>query len=256
LAESPFQKLIKIMARLRSPQGCPWDREQTHDSLKPYLLEEAYEVLETLDPQDDQGMKEELGDLLLQIVFHSRIAEEDQRFTINDVIKGINDKLIRRHPHVFGQVEIASAEEQRIHWEQLKKKEGKPSVLSGAPKNMPALLYANRIQQKASTVGFDWKQRSQVWKKVIEELTELEQAIDSESHEAIKDEFGDLLFSMVNLSRFLDINPEDALRKAVKKFTRRFKRVEEAMAASEQPMQDASLEEMDAVWNRIKHENV
>ncbi len=244
------------MARLRSPNGCPWDREQTHDSLKPYLLEEAYEVLETLDQRDDMGLKEELGDLLLQIVFHSRVAEEDGRFTINDVVEGINEKLIRRHPHVFGQVEIASAEEQRIHWEHLKKKEGKPSVLSGAPPKMPALLYANRIQQKASTVGFDWNNRSQVWDKVIEELKELEQAIDSKSHEAIEDELGDLLFSLVNLSRFLKVNPEDALRKAIKKFTIRFKRVEEAMATSGRTMQDASLEEMDAVWNRIKHENV
>jgi len=249
-----FQQLVDIMARLRSPGGCPWDKEQTHDSLKPYLVEEAYEVLETLDMHDFNGLREELGDLLLQVVFHARLAEEKTRFSIIDVLTTINQKLVRRHPHVFGQMEINTAEEQRIHWEHLKKKEGKESILEGVPRSLPALLRAHRIQQKASTVGFDWENGEQVWQKVKEEIGELTTAIESKSQESIEEEFGDLLFALVNLSRFIKVNPEGALRQAVEKFINRFKKVEKTMEALGKDLKDASLEEMDAVWNRIKKE--
>ena len=242
------------MAKLRSPEGCPWDKEQTHESLKPYLLEEAYEVLETLDEKDFEGLKEELGDLLLQVVYHARLAEEKNRFSIIDVLETINQKLLRRHPHVFGQIEINTAEQQRVHWERLKKKEGKESVLDGVPRSLPALLKAHRIQQKASTVGFDWKEASQVWHKVNEEIEELKSAFDSQNHVHIEEEFGDLLFALVNLSRFIRINPEDSLRRAVEKFITRFQKVEKTMEALGKEMKNATLEEMDAIWDRIKGE--
>ena len=249
-----FQELVEVMARLRGDDGCPWDREQTHTTLRPFLLEETYEVLEALDRNDDTELKEELGDLLLQIVFHARVAEERNAFDIDDVIQGIHRKLIRRHPHVFGSVRIDSAEEQRVHWEGLKQQEGKTSVVDGVPEILPSLLRAHRVQQKASTVGFDWETAEQVWKKVEEELSELESAVQQGEQEQIEEEFGDLLFALVNLSRFLNLNPEDALRNAVRKFIRRFQKVESAMRAEGKALQDATLEEMDAVWNRIKQE--
>jgi len=253
LNHTAFQQLVDIMAKLRSPDGCPWDREQTHDSLKPYLLEEAYEVLETLDDGDFEGLKEELGDLMLQVVFHAQLADEKGRFSIGDVLENINQKLMRRHPHVFGQTEIHTAEEQRIHWENLKKKEGKASVLDGVPKTFPALLRARRIQQKASTVGFDWEKTEQVWEKVKEEIGELEEVVQTQDTSRIEEEFGDLLFALVNLSRFIRVDPENALRRAVDKFTRRFQKVEQTMDAQGKNMKEASLDEMDAVWDRIKH---
>ena len=249
-----FEKLVEIMAKLRSLDGCPWDREQTHESLRPFLLEEAYEVLEALDGQNDEELKEELGDLLLQVVFHAQVADERGAFDIDQVIDGINDKLVRRHPHVFGSVKINTAAEQRIHWEGLKKKEGKSSIVDGVPSTLPALLRAQRVQQKASTVGFDWDTKDQVWKKVKEEISELKHAIDEQDEKGIDEELGDLLFALVNLSRFLDINPEESLRGAVHKFIKRFQKVEQAMEAEGKRLQDATLEEMDAVWNRIKKE--
>jgi len=253
LNHTAFQQLVDIMAKLRSSDGCPWDREQTHDSLKPYLLEEAYEVLETLDDGDFEGLKEELGDLMLQVVFHAQLADEKGRFSIGDVLDTINQKLMRRHPHVFGQTEIHTAEEQRIHWENLKKKEGKASVLDGVPKTLPALLRARRIQQKASTVGFDWEKTEQVWEKVKEEIGELEEVLQTQDANRIEEEFGDLLFALVNLSRFIRVDPENSLRRAVDKFIRRFQKVEQTMDALGKKMNEASLDEMDAVWDRIKH---
>lgn len=253
LNHTAFQQLVDIMAKLRSPDGCPWDKEQTHDSLKPYLLEEAYEVLETLDDGDFDGLKEELGDLMLQVVYHAQLADEKGRFSIGDVLDTINQKLMRRHPHVFGQTEIHTAEEQRIHWENLKKKEGKASVLDGVPKSLPALLRAHRIQQKASTVGFDWEKTEQVWEKVKEEVGELVEVVQTQDTSRIEEEFGDLLFALVNLSRFIHVDPENSLRRAVDKFTRRFQKVELTMNALGKNMKEASLDEMDAVWDRIKH---
>lgn len=252
MIETTFQQLVNIMEKLRGADGCPWDKEQTHESLKPYLLEEAYEVLETIDEKDFDGLKEELGDLLLQVIFHAQLAREKNHFTIIDVLETINQKLVRRHPHVFGQMEINTSEEQRIHWEHLKKQEGKSSVLDGVPKASPALLRARRVQQKASTVGFDWEETEQVWKKVTEETAELKEAIDSKNQENIEEEFGDLLFALVNLTRFIKVDPENALRLAVEKFTSRFKRVEKTMEACGKDLRDSTLEEMDAVWNRIK----
>ncbi len=241
------------MARLRGREGCPWDREQTHETLKQYLLEEAYEVLESIDHKDSAALREELGDLLLQSVFHAQIAAESGAFNIYDVLETINEKLIRRHPHVFGDTVIHTAEEQKIHWEKIKKHEGKKSVIDGVPKQAPALLRAYRIQQKAATVGFDWEKKEQVWDKVREEIDELHEAINSEDQEAVAEEFGDLLFALVNLSRFLRVHPEEALRRAIEKFIVRFQRVETRYAENGKRMQDATLEEMDAVWNEIKH---
>jgi len=249
-----FEKLVNIMSKLRDKDGCPWDREQTHESLKPYLLEEAYEVLEALDHESDDELREELGDLLLQVIFHSQIADEEKRFSILEVLENINDKLTRRHPHVFGDVNIETAEEQRVHWEKLKKNEGKESVIDGVPKNLPSLLKAHRTQQKASTVGFDWEKQEQVWKKINEEIRELKEAIQSNNSSAISEEFGDLLFALVNLSRFLKVNPEESLRQATKKFNTRFRKVEQTMKQEGKSLKDATLEEMDAVWNRIKTE--
>lgn len=255
LIGTTFEKLVNIMSKLRSPEGCPWDREQTHKSLKPYLIEEAYEVLETIEEEDMDGLKEELGDLLLQVIFHAQLAKEEEQFTILNVIQSINEKLINRHPHVFGQVQINTADEQRIHWENLKKEERKSSCLDGVPKQLPALLRARRVQQKASTVGFDWKERAPVWEKVKEEIEELSTALESKDEKIIEEEFGDLLFSLVNLSRFIRINPEDALNRAVDKFVHRFQKLEKVMEKEGQNLKDASLEEMDKVWDRIKNED-
>jgi len=252
LTEKTFTQLVNIMEKLRSPEGCPWDKEQTHDSLRPYLLEECYEVLETLDEKDYHGLKEELGDLLLQVVYHAQLAKEEDLFTITDVLETINQKLVRRHPHVFGRMVINTSEEQRVHWERLKKKEGKTSVLDGVPKALSSLLRAHRIQQKASTVGFDWEKIDQVWDKVNEERAELEEAIESQNQASIEEELGDFLFALVNLSRFIKVNPEDALRSATEKFISRFKKVESTMEALGLDLKDATLEEMDAVWERIK----
>jgi tetrapyrrole methylase family protein/MazG family protein len=252
LPQSEFEKLEKIVATLRGPEGCPWDREQTHASMKPYLLEEAYEVLDSIDGPDASGLAEELGDLLLQIVFHARLAEEKGDFTMADVIRSINEKLIRRHPHVFGEADIRTAEEQTRHWEKIKKLEGKSSVLDGVPRTAPALLRAYRVQQKAATVGFDWKSAGPVLDKVREELAELEAEIGTDRSDRISEEFGDFLFSMVNLSRFLRLHPEECLSSAVDKFTGRFRRMEVLFRERGLSMEGRTLEEMDAVWNEVK----
>ncbi len=250
-----FAELIEIMATLRSPEGCPWDREQTHDSLRQYLLEEAYEALEALDNKDDKHLKEELGDLLLQIIFHAQIAEERSAFNLAEIVDGISQKLIRRHPNVFGDVQINSAEEQAVNWEKIKKTEGKRSTIDGVPKALSALLRAWRIQQKASTVGFDWAEITPVWHKVEEEMAELKEACEGGLSTKIEEEFGDLLFSMVNLSRFLAVNPEDALRGTIEKFCRRFLQVEMHFESKGQNLSDATLEEMDSVWDDIKRKS-
>lgn len=252
--EEKFQELMDIMARLRAPGGCPWDREQTHESLRPYLLEETYEVLEAIDAQNWSELRAELGDLLLQIVFHAQIAEENREFTMAAVFDAITEKLIRRHPHVFGDKKIASAEEQSVHWEQLKRKEGKTSVLNGVPKALSALLRAQRLQQKASTVGFDWPNADPVWDKIREEIDELQNAADKKDHPEMEEEFGDLLFSLVNVARFLGINPEDALQKTSNKFVQRFQKIERAYRKANKSMNEATLEELDAVWDQIKDE--
>ncbi|GBD93314.1 nucleoside triphosphate pyrophosphohydrolase/pyrophosphatase MazG [bacterium BMS3Abin05] len=252
MAGKAFDRLVSIMNRLRQPDGCPWDQEQTHRSLRRYLLEETYEVLETLDNEDFSELKEELGDLLLQVVFHAQLAKEEGVFTIEDVIEGINAKLIRRHPNVFGDAVIDTAEEQTRNWELLKKEEGRSSAIQGVPKELPALLRAWRIQQKAAQVGFDWDDIADVWAKVEEELNELKEASQSGNPDEIEAEFGDALFALVNLSRFLKLNPEDALRRTIRKFRTRFQKVEQELKSRGKSPEDSNLKEMDEIWNLIK----
>lgn len=241
------------MAQLRSADGCPWDREQTHATLRQHLLEETYEVIETIDLGKWEELADELGDLLLQVIFHAQMAEEEGRFSIKDVVAAITDKLIRRHPHVFGDTVIRNAEEQIVHWEKTKlHREGKVSAIDGVPRELPALVRAYRMQNKAAAVGFDWPEVKPVWDKLREEIGELEEEVAAGRADRIEDELGDLLFSVVNISRFLKVNPEDALRGTIEKFSRRFRQVEEAFRLQNRSLADASLEEMDAVWEEVK----
>lgn len=252
---SPFDQLVTIMRTLRSPGGCPWDAEQTHESLTRYLLEETYEVIEAIDEKSIPHLREELGDLLLQPVFHAAIAEEAGNFTINDVITTLCDKLIRRHPHVFGDMKIADSEAQVANWEKIKKQEKgdeRPSALSGVPAHLPALLKAHKISEKASRVGFDWEHADQVFAKVMEELHEFEEAWAGGDPARMEDEMGDLLFAIANLGRFLQLNPEEALRKTIGRFQKRFSYVEDELHRQGVPMQKASLEEMDVLWEKAK----
>lgn len=252
---SPFEQLVTIMRTLRAPGGCPWDAEQTHESLTRYLLEETYEVIEAIDEKSPPHLQEELGDLLLQPVFHAAIAEEAGDFTINDVITTLCDKLIRRHPHVFGDLEIKDSEAQVANWEKIKKQEKgdeRPSALSGVPAHLPALLKAHKISEKASRVGFDWEHADQVFAKVMEELHEFEEAWAGGDPARMEDEMGDLLFAIANLGRFLQLNPEEALRKTIGRFQKRFSYVEDELHRQGVPMQKASLEEMDVLWEKAK----
>lgn len=254
---SNFQKLIDIMARLRGPNGCPWDREQTPQTLKPYLVEETYEVLDALDDDDDDEIVEELGDLLLQIVFHAQIASEENRFTIEDVAEAISEKLIRRHPHIFGDVEANDADQVVKNWQAIKTREkaqkGKPEgALDGVPRQLPALLRAQRIQEKASRVGFDWDATDPVMDKVQEEMNEFLEDYRNSRRDKMKEEFGDLLFALVNLGRFLDINPEEALQQTVEKFRTRFAYIESELGKIGKKPEGATLEEMDALWDIAK----
>ncbi len=258
-AEQRFAELVDIMARLRGEKGCPWDREQTHESIKPYLIEETYEVLESIDEQDPVKLREELGDLMLQIVFHARMAEEAGAFGIGDVLAAINEKLIRRHPHVFGSVQADTAQEVLFNWEQIKQAErraanGQASILDGVPRELPALLRAHRLQEKASRVGFDWKEAAEVLQKVVEELQELRGAMEEHSAERMEAEFGDLLFSLVNLSRFIAVNPEEALRKTIARFIARFRFIEEELGRRGRSLKDSTLPEMDALWQKAKEQ--
>jgi len=259
-----FPELVQIMSRLRAPDGCPWDREQTHASLRSYLLEEAHEALEAVDAGDDQALCEELGDVLLQIVFHAQIAAEDGRFTIDDVCGAIVDKLVRRHPHVFGDVEVDDAAHVKANWDQIKRGEkggraDEHSALDGVPAHLPALLRAQRLQERASGKGFDWDHIGGPLDKVAEELAEVravwaaaaDQATEAERRR-LEEEFGDLLFALVNAARFLKVTPEDALRRAAAKFETRFRAVEQAFRDRGRPLEEASLEEMDAVWDQVK----
>ncbi len=248
-----IEDLLRIMTRLRAE--CPWDAKQTHQSLKPYLLEEAYEVLESIDHQDWQELKTELGDLLLQVVFHSEIASENRRFRFSDVVNALSHKLIERHPHVFGDKSVNSAREVQNNWEQSKfVKEERFSLLSGVPSATPALLQAQRLQEKAATVGFEWKSIEPVIEKCHEEWQEFQQAMRERDALQIRAEFGDLLFALVNLARFVNVNAEDALRLTNKKFTERFHYIEAQYDQNPQKMREASLEELDHHWNEAKKE--
>jgi tetrapyrrole methylase family protein/MazG family protein len=250
-----FEQLVSIMRKLRAPGGCPWDAEQTHESLTRYLLEETYEVIEAIDEKSPHHLKEELGDLLLQPVFHAAIAEEAGEFTVEDVISTLCDKLIRRHPHVFGDLEIRDSAQQVENWEKIKKQEKggeRPSALSGVPAHLPALLKAHKIGEKASRVGFDWDHADQVFAKVMEELHEFEEAWAEGKADRMEDELGDLLFAIANLGRFLALNPEEALRKTITRFQKRFSYVEDELHRQGVAIQNATLEEMDELWNRAK----
>lgn len=257
-SESSFTELVEVMARLRAPNGCPWDREQTHATLKPYLLEETYEALEAIDIGDDDELCKELGDVLLQVVFHAQIAAEENRFGIEEVARAIVDKLIRRHPHVFADVEVDGSEQVLQNWEQIKKQERQeqgeatPSLLDGIPKQLPALMRAQRMQARVSRQGFDWDQIEGPLDKVEEEFAELRQAWASGETPAIEDEFGDLLFALVNTGRFLNVDPEQSLRQSTDKFERRFRALEEAVRTSGREISALSLQELDAIWDEIK----
>ncbi len=252
--EKKFAELWSVMQRLR--KECPWDKEQTHDSIKAATLEETYEAVEAIDNKDYDSLRDELGDMLLHIVFHSVIAEENNEFMLTEVIEGITNKLIRRHPHIFGDVKVKDSKEIEKNWEAIKLREGKKSLLDGVPKSLSSLLRAYRIQEKASKIGFDWENKEDVWEKVEEELTEFKEAEKIGDSEKIEEELGDLLFSLVNYSRFLKINPENALRRANEKFIKRFSYVEEKINSSGNNLVDATLEEMDKFWEESKKENL
>jgi XTP/dITP diphosphohydrolase len=246
----PIEKFVKIVKRLR--KDCPWDREQTHKSIRHSLIEETYEVIEAIDQNDTDELKKELGDLLLHIVLHAVMAEEEKSFTLADVIDSISDKMIRRHPHVFATTVVEDSDEVKRNWEHIKLTEGRKSVIDGVPKGMPALLRALRIQEKASKIGFDWKKKSDVWKKVDEEMKELASAERSRNHAHIEEEFGDLLFSLVNYSRFISVNPEFALQESIKKFSSRFYHIEQELQRRGKRIGTVSMKEMDEIWDAKK----
>jgi MazG family protein len=259
-----FERLVELMARLRAPGGCPWDREQTFETLRKYLLEETYEVLDAIDREDWAHLAEELGDLQLQIVFQSQIAAEEGKFAIDDVLGHIADKLVRRHPHVFGEESIGTAGGVVHRWEEIKAEENRrkaadrgegdapASIFEGVPRSQPALLEADQLGKRAARVGFEWERFSEMLEKMREEIAELEQARANGSSEEIEDEIGDLLFMAVNFSRFLKINPELALRKANAKFRKRFEFIERGLRERGQAPEDATLDEMEELWQQAK----
>ncbi|MBI1937345.1 MAG: nucleoside triphosphate pyrophosphohydrolase [Ignavibacteriales bacterium] len=245
-----FHELYDIMVRLR--KECPWDREQTHDSIKAATLEETHELIETIDEKNFQEMKSELGDLLLHILFHSVIAEENKNFNINDVIDSLKNKLIRRHPHVFGDVQVNGTEDVAKNWEEIKLSEGRNSVLEGVPKNLPSLARAYRLQEKASKVGFDWEKKEDVWKKVIEEIEEMHAMEKSGNKVELEKELGDVFFALTNYARFLGVNPENALRITNEKFINRFSYIEQKIKEGGKTLKESNLEEMDKYWEESK----
>ena len=251
-AAKSFEELVQIMDDLR--EKCPWDRKQTIETLRQMTLEETYELTDAITEKDWASIKEELGDLLLHIIFYSKIGAEQNRFTITDVIEGISRKLIERHPHIYGDVQVRNEDDVKRNWEKLKLKEGKKSILEGVPKALPALVKAMRLQEKAKQVGFEWENKEQVWEKVEEETGELQEAIAGNHPEKIEEEMGDLLFSMVNFARFLNVDAENALEITNKKFIRRFTQMESRALSSGKTLDEMTLEEMDAIWNEIKHQ--
>ncbi|MDW7616517.1 nucleoside triphosphate pyrophosphohydrolase [Peribacillus simplex] len=255
-----FSKLRQVIAELRGPGGCPWDKKQTHESLKKYLIEEAYELIDSIDEEDDEGMVGELGDVLLQVMLHSQIGEDEGMFTVDDVIEGITAKMIRRHPHVFGDVEVNGEEDVLVNWQKIKEDEkgsetkASISILDGIEKSLPNLIRAEEYQKRAAKVGFDWDEVSEAWKKVIEEVQELEEEILSPNRdvERIKSELGDLFFALVNISRYYDIQAEEAVYKANQKFHRRFTYIEESIQRADKKFEDYTLEELDSYWDEAK----
>jgi MazG family protein len=248
-----FENLVDVVRKLRVE--CPWDKEQTHESLRYALIEEAYEVVESIDDKNLEELKKELGDLLLHVIYHSTIAEDNSEFTLPSVIQNAIDKLVRRHPHVFGDVKVSGPEEVKENWEKIKLSEGRESIVDGVPRELPALLRAFRVQEKASKVGFDWEKKEDVWKKVEEEVNELHAEATRGNHETTEDEFGDLLFAIVNYARFLHVNPEYALRRTVDKFIRRFQFVEIRLKEQGKDITTTSLKEMDKLWEDAKKDD-
>jgi len=248
-----FMRLVGIMDDLR--EKCPWDKKQTVQTLRPLTIEEMYELADAITDNDWKGIKEELGDLLLHLVFYAKIGTEQQQFTLEEAIHGVCEKLIHRHPHIYGDVQVKDEEEVKQNWEKLKLKEGKKSVLSGVPLALPAVVKATRLQEKARQVGFEWDNRDQVWDKVTEETEELHEAIAANEPHRIEEEFGDLLFSLINYARFLQIDAENALERTNKKFIARFTQMEQQALQQGKPLTDMTLAEMDAIWNSIKKQN-
>lgn len=245
-----FDRLLIIMDELR--EQCPWDKKQTMESLRHLTIEETYELGDAILDNDLNEVKKELGDVLLHIVFYSKIGSESQHFDIADVCNSICDKLVDRHPHIYSDVVVENEEDVKRNWEKLKLKEGKTSVLEGVPKSLPALVKANRIQDKVAGVGFDWEKSSQVWEKVEEELSEFKQEVKKDDKEAMENEFGDVLFSLVNYARFLKINPENALERTNKKFSKRFQYLEEKAKSLNKDLKNMTLAEMDVFWDEAK----
>ncbi len=255
MAKRSFDELVQLMKTLRGPNGCPWDRKQTLPDLKPYVIEEAYEVVDAIDRDDRQALMEEVGDLLLEAVFIAEITREEGTFDIYDSITSIHDKLVRRHPHVFGDVKADDAEEVLVNWEKLKSEERKAenkSVLSGVPRSLPALLKASRLTEKAGRVGFDWRRTDDVFDKLDEEIAELREAVASGDPAKMHDEIGDLLFTIANIARKTGVNAEEALQSTNRKFMSRFESMESAVHGRGQNLDQLTLEEMDALWDEAK----
>lgn len=248
--ETSFNRLVGIMDELR--EKCPWDKKQTIQTLRHLTIEETYELADAISAEDWKGIKEELGDLLLHIVFYAKIGKEKNEFTLDEVINGVCEKLIVRHPHIYGDVKVENEEDVKQNWEKIKLKEGKTSVLGGVPKSLPSMVKAMRLQEKSKQVGFEWDNTQQVWDKVTEELDELNEAVLSGDKDKMEDELGDVFFSLVNFARFLQVDAENALERTNKKFIDRFTRMENEAALENKFLHDMSLGEMDALWNRIK----
>jgi tetrapyrrole methylase family protein/MazG family protein len=249
-----LKELIKVVDKLRGPNGCPWDREQTRESLKPYLIEELYELLDAIDEDDPVNIKEELGDLLFQIVIHCRLAKEAGLFEIDDVIETIVSKMIRRHPHVFGDMNFSTPEEVTDWWEGHKQREEKKevSLIGGVPRTLPSLLRAQKLQSKASKVGFDWDKIEDVFNKLDEEINEFKKALDRKDYRNVEDELGDILFVLIRISNYVGVNPEDALKKTIDKFILRFEHIESRASEQGRGLSDMKLSEMETLWNEAK----
>jgi MazG family protein len=245
-----IERLRNIMDELR--EQCPWDRKQTIHTLQPQTLEEVYELSETIVNEDWKSLKEELGDLLMHIMFYSKIGSEQNQFTFDDVVEGVCNKLINRHPHIYSNVTVENDTDVKQNWEKIKQQEGKKSILSGVPASMPALIKALRLQEKTKQVGFEWENTTQVKNKVEEEMGELHEAVEQGNQDEIEGEFGDVLFAMINYARFLKVDPERALEKTNKKFIRRFQKMEDMALAQGKSLHDMTLWEMDALWNKVK----
>ena len=246
-----FERMLVIMNELR--EQCPWDKKQTMDSLRYLTIEELYELSDAILDKDMPEIKKELGDLLLHIVFYARIASETNDFDISDVINGVCDKLVHRHPHIYGDVKVNDEVEVKRNWEKLKLKEGKKSVLEGVPRSLPAIVKAFRIQEKVRGIGFDWDNKSQIWEKVLEEIEELKVEVENKNKERIESEFGDVLFALINYARFIDVNPEDALERCNKRFIKRFQIMEKKLKEEEKDLLDMNLDQMNKYWQWAKN---